>query len=549
MLGISRTTEAVGGLITLGFGVWHFFIPSMFGWYDYLQDDPAELSRGIGASNFFLSFSLCLIGATSIAFPSLFPDTRSANTVWLWANVGLWTARSIYQVVAPQGTQVDGLSQSMLAGFILTDLLFIFSAVVGSSVSAVCHPSASRKGASHLADRPFPWRKTLILGFGFFGINVIPPLFNSLIPPMLEDLGIAATVIGFIMTWDNIINLFTQPWVGSRSDRTHTQFGRRKPWLMLGAPLAAFFFILVPFVRENFVLLALALLSSHLGIALFRVAHRGLPGDLFRPAERSRSNGVIHLVGGLGSVFALLGGGALYRIGVPLPFIVGAGVTLIAIGIVVAFLKEPDLSEQPASERIRGSGPAPGGSRPIATGAASFCWPQFSPWFTGCSPILAFCTLYARNVLGVPADTSAQMMTVFPAALIVFAIPSGFLATRIGRKPTIITGLGGMVLCSLVGFTLGNPAVLLAVLAAMGAFWALVTINALPMVYDLPGQRSIGAFTGLYYFAASLAAITGPILAGRLIDSTSYRIIWPFCLVFLALAIALITQVRPRRAV
>jgi len=132
LLGISRATEMTGGLITLGFGIWHFFIPSMFGWYDYLQDDPVELSRGVGASNFFLSFSLSLIGATSVAFPSLFPDSRSANTAWLWANVGLWIARSIYQAVAPQGTQVNGLAQSMLAGFIVTDLLFIFSAVVNS---------------------------------------------------------------------------------------------------------------------------------------------------------------------------------------------------------------------------------------------------------------------------------------------------------------------------------------------------------------------------------------------------------------------------------
>jgi len=115
------------------------------------------------------------------------------------------------------------------------------------------------------------------------------------------------------------------------------------------------------------------------------------------------------------------------------------------------------------------------------------------------------------------------MLTAFPAALIVFAIPSGLLATRIGRKPTIITGLGGMVLCSLAGFTVRTPTALLAVLAIMGAFWALVTISALPMVYDLAGPRSLGAFTGLYYFASSLAAITGPILAGRLIDSTSYR--------------------------
>jgi hypothetical protein len=130
--GISRAAEMAGGLITLGFGIWHFFIPSMFGWYDFLSDDPVELTRAVGASNFFLSFSLSLIGATSVAFPSLFPDNGPANTAWLWANVGLWTARSIYQAVAPQGSQVPGLAQSMLAGFIVTDLLFMFSAVVNS---------------------------------------------------------------------------------------------------------------------------------------------------------------------------------------------------------------------------------------------------------------------------------------------------------------------------------------------------------------------------------------------------------------------------------
>ena len=146
-----------------------------------------------------------------------------------------------------------------------------------------------------------------------------------------------------------------------------------------------------------------------------------------------------------------------------------------------------------------------------------------------------------------PVGESAQMLTAFPAALIVFSIPSGFLATRIGRKPTIIAGLGGMVLCSLGGFIVGNPTGLLAVMALMGAFWALVTVHSLPMVYDLAGERSIGAFTGLFHFAASLAAIVGPILAGRLIDATSYRIIWPFCLVFLALAMVLMTRVRPQR--
>ena len=49
----------------------------------------------------------------------------------------------------------------------------------------------------------FPYGRTFILGFGFFGISIIWPLFNSLIPPMLEDLGLSAVVVGFILTWDN----------------------------------------------------------------------------------------------------------------------------------------------------------------------------------------------------------------------------------------------------------------------------------------------------------------------------------------------------------
>ena len=398
-----------------------------------------------------------------------------------------------------------------------------------------------------MADQPFPWRKTFILGFGFFGISIIWPLFNSLIPPMLEDLGLAATVIGFIMTWDNIINMFLQPYVGSRSDRTHTRFGRRKPWLMLGAPLAAFFFILVPFVRENFVLIALAILGTNLGMALFRSPTVAYLGDLFKPGERSKANGVINLMGGVGGALALFFGGALYKIGVPLPFIVGAGVMLIAIGIVVAFVKEPDLSDQPAGEREPGLW---ANVKHVATDrdrSGLFLLAAIFAWFVGWNATEAFFTLYARNVLGVEVGTGAQMLTAFAATLIIFAIPSGLLATRIGRKPTILIGLGGMMLGTLAAYLVRSPTVLLVVLAVMGAFWAFVNINSLPMVYDLAGQRSIGAYTGLYYFASSLAAITGPILAGRLIDLTSYQTIWPFCLVFLALAIVLMTQVRARR--
>ncbi len=398
-----------------------------------------------------------------------------------------------------------------------------------------------------MAQRPFPWARTFILGFGFFGISIIWPLFNSLIPPMLEDLGLTAALTGFILTWDNIINMFLQPWVGSRSDRTHTRFGRRKPWLMLGAPLAAVFFILVPFVRENFALIALAILGTNLAMALFRSPTIAYLGDLFEPGERSKANGVINLMGGVGGAIALFAGGALYRIGVPLPFIVGAGIMLIGIAIVLFGVKEPPAAMQPPSAKEPGLW---ANVRQVATNpdrSGLFLLGAIFSWFVGWNATEAFFTLYARNVLGLEVGTGTQMLTAFAAMLIVFAIPSGLIATRVGRKPTIITGLLGMTAGVIAAMLIRNPNILLAVLAIMGGFWALVNINSLPMVYDLAKSGSIGAYTGLYYFASSLAAITGPIVAGWLIDRTTHAVIWPFTAVFLVLAILCMSQVRPRR--
>ena len=340
--------------------------------------------------------------------------------------------------------------------------------------------------------------------------------------------------------------MFVQPWIGSLSDRTRSRFGRRKPYLMLGAPLAALFFILVPFVRDNFILIALAILGTNLGMALFRTPTVAYLGDLFQPGERSKANGVINLMGGLGGAVALFGGGALYKLGVPLPFIVGSGVMLIAILVVLIAVREPEAPAAAPGEAGPGLRAA---LRQVATGpdlSGLYLLGAIFAWFVGWNAMEAFFTIYARNVLGVSVGSGTQMLTAFAAALILFAIPSGLIATRVGRKPTILVGLGGMLLGLAVGAFVRNPTILLIVLAVMGAFWALVNINSLPMVYDLSGQKSIGAYTGLYYFASSAAAITGPILAGQLIDWTGHTSIWFFSAVFMIGAIVCMSLVKPK---
>jgi MFS family permease len=305
----------------------------------------------------------------------------------------------------------------------------------------------------------------------------------------------------------------------------------------------------VPFVRDNFLLIALAILGTNVAMAIFRSPTIAFLGDLFRPTERSKANGVINLMGGVGGALALFAGGALYSIGVPVPFIVGAGVMLIAIAVVLLFVRD----DPTAGEGVSAPEASPGlraSLREVATDrnrSGVFLLAAIFSWFVGWNATEAFFTLYARNILGMEVGAATQMLTVFAAALILFAIPSGLIATRFGRKPTIIVGLAGMAAGVIVATLVRNATVLLAVLGVMGAFWALVNINSLPMVYDLTKSGSIGAYTGLYYFASSLAAIVGPTVAGGLIDLTNHRVIWPFTAVFLLLAIVFMSRVRPQQ--
>jgi len=87
---------------------------------------------------------------------------------------------------------------------------------------------------------------------------------------------------------------------------------------------------------------------------------------------------------------------------------------------------------------------------------------------------------------------------------------------------------------------------LITLLLPAGFFWALINVNSLPMVYDVGGDSRIGAFTGLYYLAANLAAVGGPQGVGVLIDLTqgNYRIMFLFAAAAMLLAGFFMLRVR-----
>src|SRR5512133_937916 len=203
--------------------------------------------------------------------------------------------------------------------------------------------------------RAFPWKRTFLVGFGFFGISILWPIFNQWVPLILQvgnpefnatvanfvGFGLGPALAMFIMTWDNIINIFVQPWVGNRSDHTWNRFGRRKPWILLGLPIALLGFVSIP-LAQSVLAVAAFILVTNFGMALFRSPVVSWLGDLFQPQERSKANGVINLMGGAAGVLSYVLGGLIYNsFGRNGPFIAGAITMVVALTVVLIWVKEP----------------------------------------------------------------------------------------------------------------------------------------------------------------------------------------------------------------
>ena len=410
--------------------------------------------------------------------------------------------------------------------------------------------------------------KTFLLGFGFFGVSVIWGVYNAFVPIFLsEKFDVAPALIGFFMTLDNIAALFIQPPVGAWSDRLRTPLGRRIPFIIIGAPLTALAFGLIP-IASIIPLFVACTSTTLLSAALWRTPVVALMPDITPSAFRSQANGIINFMGGIGSIIALQTGGMLYKMSPNFPFWMGSALVLLAALVVYLFIEEPKEYEQ--AERQPGLLESLREVFADAEKSGLRLLLAIFFWFVGYSAVETFFTLYAKNRLGLDVGDGATLLSVLPLFFVLSAIPAGFLGSRIGRRVTIAIGLimliimlilvyitpaeallTGIAPLPLVGIPLVEGGARMLTLAGVllifgGIGWAFVNINSLPMVVDLTGAARIGTFTGLYYLFSTLSAIAGPNLNGWAVQlaNNNYNIIMIISPVFMAIALWLMLGVR-----
>jgi maltose/moltooligosaccharide transporter len=258
---------------------------------------------------------------------------------------------------------------------------------------------------------------------------------------------------------------------------------------------------------------------------------------------------VINLMGGVGGLLAFFGGGILFElVGRSAPFFGGAIATVVALVVVLVFVKEnpPDKTVVVKKESVG----ILKTFRTVLTNpdkSALFVLVSILFWFMAFNALETALSSFAVFTLGISPGIAAIYAGSVTISFIIFAVPAGLLGTRIGRPQPIKIGLVGLTVLFLVGYFIINSAVtFILVLVFAGIFWAMVNVNSLPLVYDHGDKNKIGAYTGMYYFSSQSAAILGPILGGAMVEAlgSQYRWIWLFSMVFMALAFLTMTRVK-----
>ena len=390
--------------------------------------------------------------------------------------------------------------------------------------------------------------------------------------------------IGVIMTFDNIFGVIFQPTFGKLSDRCHSKLGKRRPFIVYGAPVSAALFALIPWVALSNSTSAtmICIILFVFSMSLWRAPAVALMPALTPPELRSEGNAIINLMGGVGSVIGMVAGtavGAVYTLvtntkvtavneqstSFPYVFLVGAVVMIIGMLVVRTFVKEPSskieieaarnqaLDEKAQLKAEKGAKKAAKKEQKLSKSERKSLICMLGGLFflfCGTNAITTFFALFASEILGKSTSEATIMTTLFAVCSAAAAIPAGKMGKKLGRKKTILIGLVIFMAVFLLYVLTGSMALIWVALIFGGFANMLITVNTLPLVLDIGGIDKVGTFTGYYYTATFSAQIASPIVYGivRMFSGT-YLSLFVYSPIMFILAILLILFVKHGEAV
>jgi len=293
------------------------------------------------------------------------------------------------------------------------------------------------------------------------------------------------------------------------------------------------------------------LLVVLIAMATFRSPAVALMPDVTLKPLRSKGNAVINLMGTAGGILVLVLGIVFGTSSVKnalmsytLFYSVIAAIMLCALLVFLTTVKEKKWVAQMQADSIRygieeEKADDTSEKRRLSkseTLSLVLILMSIALWYFGYNAITSKYSVYAPNVLQKDYNTT---MLIAQGFAIVAYFPAGIVASKIGRKKTILAGV--TMLAAAFGtaafMRATSPGWLMNVMFALaGVAWATINVNSFPMVVEMCSGADVGKYTGFYYTASMAAQTITPMLSGFLMDKMGMTVLFPYAAIFVALA-------------
>ena len=411
-------------------------------------------------------------------------------------------------------------------------------------------------------------KRTVLTGLAFLSICAFWQMYNSIVPLLLTNtFQLNETYSGMIMAADNILALFLLPLFGSLSDKTSTRIGKRMPYVLFGTGAAIILMNILPIIDNSYsaapsgfktvsFVIVLGLLLVAMGT--YRSPAVALMPDITPKPLRSKANAIINLMGALGGVIYLGVAAVMYpnskvagleHVNYQPLFIVVASIMFVAVAVLFLTVKEPKLvaeqreleAKHPEWNLAEDDGSGHETLPASVKKSLGFLLASICLWFIGYNAVETWFTTYVSQVMGQALGGASTCLLIATGGAVISYIPIGVLASKLGRKRTIMGGIILLASCFGLGYFLTTTyheinLVMFIVFALVGLAWAAINVNSLPMVVEMCKGSDIGKFTGYYYTFSMAAQVVTPVVAGYLMRNVSYTALFPYAAVFVAMS-------------
>lgn len=356
-----------------------------------------------------------------------------------------------------------------------------------------------------------------VVGIPNLSVGLLWAMNMSLIPMLVSTVTDSNLMLGIFTSMGAFSGIFIQYIAGIISDRSNFKMGKRKPFILGGAILAAIFIFLLPMFNSYYSMFVVALLF-YVSLNFFQGPYYTLIPEVVEDNQLGLANGFSKIVSILGSGIILVTGPMLWDINHTFPFIAASILGIVSVLTGALPIKEnPDKYSKPSKISIDFI-KFPSVLKLFAT--VFFVFLSY-----GC--ITPYFVKYCVQQLHLSNATASNGLFVLTIVGALFAVPAGILSDKTNRRIVLLIG----TIVFAIGLGLATFAkttgILYILLSLIGIGFICIQVTIYAILAEIVPPERLGEFMGIMNLFISASQWISNLAMGWILDSLGFGYFFP----------------------